>query len=397
YTSTLMNSKFILRGTVGCSSICSSSSICQVNYLAIQTSYGKNEEFFLFAAIIDATMIDKKLGDKPLFFEISIGNAGNSLDGHNETSKDISESDSDENLETVTTSAPSWQSTTSPAKPMTNDHIYHFLPYWDDKPCMHVRSVWPDYRRRMYNSNIIARIVDKLEEGLSEVHSLSEIEDPNVERSLRNVLEELSMGCLRFISITKGNGSSAGMGKTKLDKERIKLCQREIEHIGNMARNLKALVTKNSFKERYKTAQTYLQKLRFLIEDAQQALPDVFVWAISSGKRTAYQRIPARDLIYSIVDEECGRDCSRVQTLFLKLPGKRGVGPSGWTIQAKLQIYMWLGLVKHKKNFVNGLPKGYEVSHEIKNAERPRSMPPSIIHYIEKHLCDLLRHSVFVY
>jgi hypothetical protein len=43
-------------------------------------------------------MIDKKLGDKPLYFEISIGNAGNSLDGHNETSKDLSESDSDENL-----------------------------------------------------------------------------------------------------------------------------------------------------------------------------------------------------------------------------------------------------------------------------------------------------------
>ena len=66
--------------------------------ILLQTSYGKNEEFFLFASIIDAAMIDKKLGDKPLYFEISIGNAGNSLDGHNETSKDFSESDSDENL-----------------------------------------------------------------------------------------------------------------------------------------------------------------------------------------------------------------------------------------------------------------------------------------------------------
>lgn len=70
----------------------------KVNFDCLQTSYGKNEEFFLFATIIDATMIDKKLGDKPLYFEISIGNAGNSLDGHNETSKDFSESDSDENL-----------------------------------------------------------------------------------------------------------------------------------------------------------------------------------------------------------------------------------------------------------------------------------------------------------
>jgi len=58
--------------------------------------------------------------------------------------------------------AGSWQSTTPSNKPMTHDKIYYFLPYWDDKPCLHVRSIWPDYRRRMYNSNIISKIVDKL-------------------------------------------------------------------------------------------------------------------------------------------------------------------------------------------------------------------------------------------
>jgi hypothetical protein len=65
------------------------------------------------------------------------------------------------------------------------------------------------------------------EEGLSEVHSLSELEDPNSEKMLRSVLEELSISCSRFVSITKGNGSGAGLGRTKLDKERLKLCQRE--------------------------------------------------------------------------------------------------------------------------------------------------------------------------
>ena len=52
-----------------------------------ESSYARNDEFFLFATIMDATMIDRRLGDKPLYFEISIGNAGNSLDGHNESSK----------------------------------------------------------------------------------------------------------------------------------------------------------------------------------------------------------------------------------------------------------------------------------------------------------------------
>lgn len=70
--------------------------------------------------------------------------------------------------------------------------------------------------------------------------------------------------------------------------------------------------------------------------------------------------------------------------MIFQLPGKKGLGSSGWAIQAKLEIYMWLGFIKHKKNFVNGLTKGYEISHEIKNADRPRSLPPSIIHYTQK-------------
>ncbi|KAG8297658.1 hypothetical protein J6590_031698 [Homalodisca vitripennis] len=204
-------------------------------YPITETSYGKTEEFFLFSTILDASMIDKKLGDKPIFFELSIGNAGNTLDGHNETTQEPSDSDSDDNLEVVTSESISWQSTTSPIKPMTHDRTYYFLPYWDDKPCMHVRSLWPDYRRRMYNSNIINKIVEKLEEGLAEVQGLVEGEEGAAERQLRSVLEELSVGCARYSSITRGAGSGPGIGKTKLDKERMKLCQRDIEQIANRA------------------------------------------------------------------------------------------------------------------------------------------------------------------
>lgn len=48
------------------------------------------------------------------------------------------------------------------------------------------------------------------------------------------------------------------------------------EQVGNMARNLKALVTKHSFKERYKTAQAYLQKLKFLVEDVSIGNYNIF-------------------------------------------------------------------------------------------------------------------------
>lgn len=52
-----------------------------------ETSFEKNEEFFLFACVYEANMINKKLTDKPIQFELSIGNAGNSMDGHNESVK----------------------------------------------------------------------------------------------------------------------------------------------------------------------------------------------------------------------------------------------------------------------------------------------------------------------
>lgn len=74
------------------------------------------------------------------------------------------------------------------------------------------------------------------------------------------------------------------------------------------------------------------------------------------------------------------------ESLCLKLPGRKGLGPSGWAIQAKLQIYLWLGMLKHKKNFINGIPKGYEITQEIRNVERPRALPPSVIHYVDKHV-----------
>ncbi|XP_071050803.1 otoferlin-like [Onthophagus taurus] len=355
-----------------------------------ESAYGKNEEFFLFSTILSASMIDKKLADKPVYFEVTIGNAGNAIDGNNESKMNKSDSDSDE-LESIITDA-SWQSTTTPTKPMTHDKIYYFLPYWDNKPCMHVRSVWPDHRRRMYNSNIISKIADKLEEGLNEVHAMMECERSEAELQLKQVLEELSVGCAKYVTISKGSTTGPGTGKTKLDKEHLKLCLRELEHTGNMSKNLRALVTKNSFRERYKTAQSYLAKLKGLVEDPQHSLPDVFLWIISGGKRQAYQRISARDIIYSIVDEEAGRESGKVQTIFLKLPGKRASGPSGWTIQVKLDIILWLGILKHKKNFINGIPKGYEITQEIRNVERPRALPPSIIHYVEKHIFQLRAH-----
>ncbi|GLD71038.1 otoferlin-like protein, partial [Lates japonicus] len=46
-----------------------------------ESATGKIEEFFLFGSFLEATMIDRKIGDKAISFEITIGNYGNQIDG----------------------------------------------------------------------------------------------------------------------------------------------------------------------------------------------------------------------------------------------------------------------------------------------------------------------------
>ncbi|ROT67741.1 hypothetical protein C7M84_014164 [Penaeus vannamei] len=257
--------------------------------------------------------------------------------------------------------------------------------------CLYIRSFFQDHAgdstTRTHRGN-----TTPAEEGLSEVSGLMEEEDGSAERRLKEVLEELVSGCGQYLSIARASSAASTGGRTKLDKERMRLCQREIDHLGSAARHTKALVTRHSLRDRYKTAHGYLTKLRGLVEDPQHSLPDVFLWMISGGKRVAYQRIPTRHLIYSPVDLERGKSCGVTQTLFLKLPGRKSSGPGGWAIQAKLQIYLWLGMMKHKKHFLPGIPKGYETPYELRNIERTMTLPPITLHYTQKQIFQLRAH-----
>jgi hypothetical protein len=51
---------------------------------------------------------------------------------------------------------------TPAVKALSHDRQYYFLPYWDEKPTVYIRSTFPDHRKRMYNSNAIGRIADKV-------------------------------------------------------------------------------------------------------------------------------------------------------------------------------------------------------------------------------------------
>ena len=66
-----------------------------MNECILQIAYGKREEFFLFACVMEATMIDKRMGDRSLQIEVSCGNAGNTIDGQLVSATKTSGQDSD--------------------------------------------------------------------------------------------------------------------------------------------------------------------------------------------------------------------------------------------------------------------------------------------------------------
>uniref|UniRef100_A0A7N8WQV8 Otoferlin n=1 Tax=Mastacembelus armatus TaxID=205130 RepID=A0A7N8WQV8_9TELE len=275
------------------------------HFFISQAATGKVEEFFLFGSFLEATMIDRKIGDKPINFEVTIGYYGNEIDGvakpntkgkkgggngdeeeteliHNSSEEEM---DSDGDLTSV--------ATTPPMKPVITDRNYFHLPYFERKPCVYIKSWWQDQRRRLYNSNIIDNIADKL--------------------------------------------------------------------------------------------------ATFFLPQPQHSVPDVFIWMISNGKRIAYAHVPSKDILYSSVDEERGKDCGKVKTIFLRIPGKKGFGPAGWTVQSKIEIYLWLGLNKQRKDYLSGLPNGFEENKLSKGPGLPSS-PPISLTYMMKQIFQLRVH-----
>uniref|UniRef100_A0A8C7DDA5 Otoferlin n=1 Tax=Oncorhynchus kisutch TaxID=8019 RepID=A0A8C7DDA5_ONCKI len=307
-----------------------SSTEVQVEGVPNISEVGKVEEFFLFGVFLEATMIDRKIGDKPISFEVTIEES-ELIQG----SSDEEEGD-DNDLVSV--------SSTPPMKPVITDRNYFHLPYFERKPCIYIKSWWQDQRRRLYNANIMDNIADKL----------------------------------------------VSQSTTLIP---IKMCKNNIitESIGQQAKTIRTQVKKNTVRDKIKLVQNFLQKLRFLADEPQHSIPDVYIWMMSNNKRIAYARVPSKDILYSGVDEETGKDCGKVKTIFFKLPGKKGFGAAGWTVQAKTEIYLWLGLNRQRKDFLSGLPNGFEENKMLKGPGS-QSAPPISLTYTMKQIFQLRVH-----
>ena len=109
------------------------------------------KKYKLHAAFFEATMISEI--EKPIEFEISIGNYGNKLD---------------ENV-------PPSSSTTPQCNAVFDGAAYYFLPWGNVKPCMQIVSFWEDISYRLEALNQIKKLASYVESCVGHIKARVEM------------------------------------------------------------------------------------------------------------------------------------------------------------------------------------------------------------------------------
>ncbi|KAM3922750.1 fer-1-like protein 4 [Leptodactylus fuscus] len=369
-----------------------------------ENAVGEKVEFLLFGTLFEVTMIDQSIGNKPVKFEMSIGNYGKVVeiitkaskkkgDGVPEERQGLLDASSEDELEADMEEDPSdtehsSKSVTPARKPERTepDNSYYYIPLGNDRPCLYVWSHWEDHSWRLFNSNWIVKIAQRLERGLDEVEMKTRRPRSFPEVSLKKVLEEFVGGCRQY---TLSAGKRTMARPNKLDECRMKSVRRSIFLYAKQALRASRRLTKNNVKEKINDARKILGKVRSLAKEPQCTLPDVLIWMFSNNKRVAYARIPAQNILYSVVEEEKGKDCGKISTVFFKVPGSY----SG-EVFAKAEIYMWLGLKKFAKNCTEVLPVDYKPLYERNGqlVEAPTINPPLLLRRDDYRYFQLRAH-----
>lgn len=344
---------------------------------------GEKEEFLLFAAFFEATLIDPSVRSRLLSFEVSIGNCGKLVEVVTKKKKEVKVEESEEHKSLLETGDsedelentevnlfPKDNSLIPPRKAENTeyDRSYCCIPYLYEKPCVYVWNCWEDYSWRLYNSNVLAKVAERLEDGLDELFHMVKRPKSNPDDYFTQVLNEFVAGCRQYHIYADKKTMNR---PNNLDRSRIKSLKCNIINYAKQARRILKRKGKN-IKLHLGEVQKLLEKFKKQVEEPQTPIPDIFIWMLSNGKRVAVARVPARQVLYSVVEEEKGQDCGKIQSLFMKAPG----APIG-EIFAKLEVSMWLGATKSTKDIVSSLPQEYiPVYDEAAKADTTRMLPP---------------------
>jgi hypothetical protein len=250
----------------------------------------RRRSYKLYAAFLHGTGIHPY--DKPVEFEVSIGNFGNKLDRN----------------------VPESASSTQPSNPVYDGTRYHYLPWFDTKPCIVVDSQWEDNTYRIGTLNILLSLSRQLEAGLQECQAImsKDVSDnTELKEKLSVVLGEL------VVQLEQPLPALPKDHRTQLDVKMRKLKEEERLALVTEARGLRAKLVQTS--EVVDALEDILARLKNMAYEPQISIPDVIIWMLSGNERVAYKRIPAYKLMFSQKMIECGELCGKMQTIFLEV------------------------------------------------------------------------------
>uniref|UniRef100_H3CIC0 Fer-1 like family member 4 n=1 Tax=Tetraodon nigroviridis TaxID=99883 RepID=H3CIC0_TETNG len=332
---------------------------------------GEKEDFLLFASLFEVTMMDPCVGTKPVKFELSIGNCGKAVEvgrsKKSQSKEDLRKSREDLRRSREDRQPPSsdgfcQRDSLKRATPRLSCRSFYCIPLQPasvrQKPCLFIWTQFEDHNFRLYQTNWLCKMADRLEMGLDEVERLFRRPRSKAKERLVEVLLELVATCKQFSVLSDRRSHSR---PNKLDRCRRDFIKKNLILLARQAVRTRRRVTRRTVKQRLMESRKFLKTLRLLAKEPQSTIPDVFLWLLRGTKRLAYVRVPAHSILFSLVEEQRGRNSGRVTTLYLKVAARRqnllqAPGGSVSEIFAKLEVYMWLGLAKYSKEATNNLP-----------------------------------------
>ncbi|XP_072763326.1 LOW QUALITY PROTEIN: otoferlin, partial [Anoplolepis gracilipes] len=327
----------------------------------IEKSLWSTDEYLLVGVLYDVCMIDRsRFGSKLISFELSLGNAGNRQFPHSQCAENNNDDQSENKL---LKKHPIFESQSVPRATGTLDGKYNYVPLGSRKPCLYVKSWWPNLEWRMYNSNNLRYIVEFLEVRLEKLEALVATQHPTAFEVYNETIRTLKAHCTRYLYMLDIGKYEKKGGTTKLDRHRVSLCLKSVENILKRIKITGELPNNNYMRIAMIHAYQYLRKLRKLCEDPQHSLPDVFIWMIAGSKRVAYSRLSVEQIIHSEEATETGTKCGRRVSLF---PGNPDNENETVDYSAcKIEAFLWLGNAKYAAACWSAIPPGYEIDHGV--------------------------------
>ncbi|XP_019351178.2 dysferlin isoform X1 [Alligator mississippiensis] len=280
----------------------------------------RRRKYSLFAAFYSATMLQDV--NDPIQFEVSIGNYGNKFDN---------------------TCLP-LASTTQYSRAVFDGCQYYYLPWGNVKPVVVLSSYWEDISHRTDVQNTLQRCVDHLEANLEQVHIMlkAKCSPRDLDASVARLIDDIIADCSQPLADVMGKPAC-----THLDQYAYRFRSTNLNQIVQAALKLKHEDT--DLQTVLEQAEDWLLRLKAMAEEPQNSLPDIVIWMLRGDRRVAYARVPAHEVLFSRSSASCcGKNCGKLQTIFLKYPQEEVMGIR---IPAQVRVQLWFGMSVDEKEF----------------------------------------------